>query len=129
MRAAIDAAVESRWLEPAPDSGPWPCDAAGAAAVTLQPPAAPGVPADLPANDRAMETTGVYASSVALDPSHLQDLVEVLPDVVKAAAGVRLQFRLSVTVGDGGKVDADTVEALNALLREVAPDLRLNPKA
>ena len=129
LRAAIDAAVESRWLEPTPDSGPWPCDAAGAASVTLQPPAAQGVPADLPANDRAMETPRVYASSVDLDPSHLQDLVEVLPDVVKAAAGVRLQFRLSVTVGDGGKVDADTVETLNALLREVAPALRLNPKA
>ena len=45
---------------------------------------------------------------------------------MKAAAGVPLEFRLDVTVGDSGKdVDSDTVESVDKLLREVSPDLRL----
>ena len=54
------------------------------------------------------------------------DLVDALPEIVKAAAGVPLEFRLDVTVGDSGKdVDSDTVESVEKLLREVSPDLRL----
>jgi uncharacterized protein len=42
MRRAIDDAIASRWLELAPGSGTWPCDFAGAAAVTLKQPAVGG---------------------------------------------------------------------------------------
>ena len=71
------------------------------------------------------ERTGVYTSSVELDPSNLQDLIEVLPDIIKAAAGVPLQFKLSVTLGDGQEVGSDTIESLNTLLEEVSANLRL----
>jgi hypothetical protein len=68
---------------------------------------------------------GVYTSAAALEPSALQDLVDVLPDVIKAAAGVPLQFQLSVTLGDGQVVGSETVESINKLLEEVSADLRL----
>ena len=56
----------------------------------------------------------------------LQDLVDGLPEIVKAAAGVPLAFKLDVTLGDSGKdVDSDTLESIDKLLREVSPDLRL----
>ena len=122
LRRAIDDAVSSRWLEVVPDGGAWPCDAAGAAAVTLKP------PADFDPVS-VSETKGVYTSSAVLAPDALQDLTDALPDIVKAAAGVPLGFRLEVTLGSGKdkEVASETVESINELLKEVSPDLRLRP--
>ena len=118
LRRAIDDAVASRWLEAAPGGGPWPCDAAGAAQVTLRRP-------DAFRPVSVAERPEAYTSSATLDPAALQDLVEVLPAVVKAAAGVPLAFRLDVTLGEEQAVDAETVAAVDALLQDVSRDLRL----
>ena len=75
--------------------------------------------------EKVKERPGVYTSSAELDPSSLQDLIDVLPEIVKAAAGVPLQFRLSVTLGDGQEVAPETVESLNGLLEDVSANLRL----
>ena len=127
LRDGIDGAIKASWLALAPGSGSWPCDAAGASAVTLRQPETPaGRNGPLPAGPMQIsERTGVYTSSVELDPSNLQDLIEVLPDIIKAAAGVPLQFKLSVTLGDGQEVGSDTIESLNTLLEEVSANLRL----
>ena len=118
LRRAIDDAVTSRWLEVAPGSAAWPCDASGAAAVTLRPPA--GFKPE-----SVSETSGAYTSSAVVEPDGLQDLVDALPEIVKAAAGVALEFRLDVTLGDGKEIAPDTVESINELLKDVSPDLRL----
>ena len=61
-----------------------------------------------------------------LDPGALQDLVDALPDIVKAAAGLPLEFRLDVKLGAGVKeVESSTVESIDRLLRDVSPDLGL----
>ncbi len=127
LRDGIDGAIKASWLALAPGSGSWPCDAAGASAVTLRQPETPaGRNGPLPAGPMQIsERTGVYTSSVELDPSNLQDLIEVLPDIIKAAAGVPLQFKLSVTLGDGQEVGSDTIESLNTLLEEVSANFRL----
>jgi hypothetical protein len=52
-------------------------------------------------------------------------LVEVLPDLLKIAAGVPLQFRLSITLGDSQEVAVATVDTVNRLLGEVNTELRL----
>jgi hypothetical protein len=70
---------------------------------------------------------GVYTSTAALQPAALQDLVDVLPDVVKAAAGVPLQFQLQVTLGDGEEIASGKVEEINKLLESESPDLRVRP--
>jgi hypothetical protein len=36
MRHAIDDAIKARWLELAPNSGPWPCDMVAASAIILK---------------------------------------------------------------------------------------------
>ena len=95
------------------------------AAVTLKPPAALGGMEDSPRGGYAAKKKGVYTASAALEASALQDLVDVLPDLVKAAAGVPLRFDLSVTLGDGQEVGKEAVEAMNKLLEEVNADLRL----
>ena len=68
---------------------------------------------------------GAYTSSAALKASALQDLVDVLPDIIKVAAGVPLQFQLCVTLGDGQEIASETVAAINKLLEEVSSDLLL----
>lgn len=49
----------------------------------------------------------------------------MLPNVVKAAAGVPLQFQLQISLGDGQDVGSETIESINTLLDEVSPRLRL----
>ena len=125
LRDGIAGALKAHWLEVAPGSGPWPCEAAGASAVILKQPETPTNRTDSRPGEEVKEQPGVYTSSAQLDPAGLQDLTEVLPEIVKVAANVSLQFRLSVTVGDGQAVDAETVESLNTLLEEVSENLRL----
>ena len=119
LHRAVDDAIASRWLETAAGSGQWPCELAGAATVTLR------VPAKfepIPVSDQK----ATYGASAALDPASLQDLVEALPDIVKAAAGVPLEFRLDVKLGESGKdVDTETVDSIDELLKGVSPDLHL----
>lgn len=68
---------------------------------------------------------GAHTGAAILEPNELQDLVDALPDVVKAAAGVPLQFRVHITLGDGGEVPSETLTSLNELLEGVSADLRL----
>ena|SRR5271157_2809638 len=63
----------------------------------------------------------------ALEPFRFQDLVDVLPDIIKAAAGLTLRFELSVTLGDGDNVPPEMLNAVNNLLEEVSQDLTLKP--
>ena len=122
LRRAVDDAIASRWLETTPGSDAWPCDVAGAAAVVLRPVAFERSSV----TPKAAESRAAYTCSAVLDPAALQDLIDALPDIVKSAAGVPLEFRLDVALGDGGKdVAADTVASIDDLLREVNPDLRL----
>jgi hypothetical protein len=124
MRRAIGDAITSRWLELAPGSGPWPSEMAGAAAVTLKQPAAMDDPPS--PGEYVSRPQGIFHASAAVEASAFQDLVEVLPDLIKLAAGIPLQFRLSVTLGDGQEVGNETVVAVNKLLEEVSADLRLS---
>ncbi|MCY4229590.1 MAG: hypothetical protein OXF26_01645, partial [Alphaproteobacteria bacterium] len=124
FRRALDDAFASRWLERTPDSGPWPCDAVGAAAVTLIAPKRESV---IKEDGEGIEggPPGALIGSADLDPHELQDLVEVLPDVVAKAAGVSLKFYLRITLGDGADVPTEVRSSLNELLEGVNADLRL----
>ena len=124
LRRAIDNALAARWLERTPDGGPWPCEAAGASAVTLK---QPDTRKDVSEKKGAYVPIprGAYTGSAVLEPNELQDLVDALPDVVKTAAGVPLQLRVHITLGDGGDVASETLTSLNELLESVSAGLRL----
>ena len=121
LRQAIDDALGARWLALAPGSGPWPCEAGGAGTVTLKEPDAvtsitdPPDPVPKPA----------HTASADLEPNELQDLVDALPNVIKAAAGVPLRLHLRITLGDGGEVPPEAVTPVNAILEGIRPELRL----
>jgi hypothetical protein len=125
MRQAVEAGITSRWLELAPESGPWPCDVAGAPSVILKQPAASGAAEPKPAGGYVTRPAGVYHASAALEPSAFQDLAEALPDLLKITAGLPLKFSLSVTLGDGQEIEPATVDSVNQLLEQVNAELRL----
>ena len=123
LRRAVDDAIASRWLETTPGGGAWPCDVSSAGTVSLRPPAGFNPTSVTPT---VPTITAGYGSSAVLDPAALQDLVDALPEIVKAAAGLPLEFRLDVKLGSGVKdVGSDTLESLDELLRGVSPDLSL----
>jgi hypothetical protein len=109
----------------APDSGPWPCEMAAASTVTLKQPAATGGTVGPSAGGGVSRPKGVYTSSAALEPAVLQDLVDALPDIVNAAAGISLRFQLEISLGMGESLSPSKVEEINTLLGSVSPELRM----
>ena len=58
LRDGIDGALKAGWLEIAPGSGAWPCDAAGASAVTLKQPETPTGPPGSRPGEKVEEKRG-----------------------------------------------------------------------
>jgi Protein of unknown function (DUF499) len=123
LRRAIDDSIKARWIELAASSSLWPCEMAAASTVTLRPPAASGGKADSASGAYGPKSKGIYTSSAVLQPNELQDLVDVLDDIVKAAVGVPLRFQLQISLGDGDDIGSAKVEEVNKLLEAVSPDL------
>ncbi|MCL5107378.1 MAG: DUF499 domain-containing protein [Chloroflexi bacterium] len=123
VRQAVDGALRARLLERAADSGAWPCDLAGASALklrvpTVQPPIITPPPVTTP-------KPGVLVAEAELQTGEIQNLAEVVGDIIKAAAGYDLKFRLTVELGGKTKPPAEVVEKVNTLLKEVAPQFRI----
>jgi hypothetical protein len=119
---AIDDAVKARWIELT--SIAWPCEMAAASTVTMRQPSAAGMEEPVKGG-YVSKPTGVYTATADLQPAALQDLVDILPDVVKAAAGILLQFQLQVTLGTGEEISAGKLEEINKLLESVNSELRM----
>ena len=81
LRRAIDDALGARWLERAPGSGPWPCDAAGASAVTLKQPDTRKDVSDQGGDYRPIPR-GAHTGAAVLEPNEL-------PRPRRCAAGCR----------------------------------------
>jgi hypothetical protein len=122
LRRAIDDAIRARWIELAANSSSWPCEMAAASTVTLRQPA-PII--DTGGGTVVAKPKGVYLSSAEIQPNELQDLVDVLDDIVKAAVGVPLRFQLQISLGGGEDIEVAKVEAVNKLLESVSSQLRL----
>jgi hypothetical protein len=80
--------------------------------------------ADSAASAYVSKPKGVYTSSALLPPNQLQDLVDILDDIVKAAVGVPLRFQLQIYFCDGEDIGLAKVEEVNKLLESVSPALR-----
>jgi hypothetical protein len=65
-----------------------------------------------------------WSAEAALEPLALRDLVRALPDVLKAAVGIPLTFRLHISVS-GQELEPTVIDTINTLLKKVSPDLRL----
>jgi hypothetical protein len=113
VKGALDQAFNEGLLERTPDSGPWPCDSTGAAAVTVR----------RPARMRAM--TGARAVEVPLTEEVLKGLADRFEALKAAAGGEDFRLILRAELGLERKVPDATVAALSAILKEIAEGLRL----
>jgi hypothetical protein len=120
VRAAIDGAVRTQQLECTTDSGPWPCEFAGAQNVKLRLPSAPPRP-ERPTPPKP----GTRVAEADLRPNEIQDLADQIGEITKAAVGLDLRFHLRVEITGDAEIPEDTISAINVLLREVSEDLRL----
>lgn len=126
VRDAIDAAFRARLLERTVGSGDWPCDFSRASSVSV------GVPAG--ATGGPPQTTGAAATdatvrtsqTTALKTNQLQDLVDVLPEVLRATAGLEVRFRVSVEIKGKGRPGDKAVAAVNKLLGSVNEALKID---
>ena len=113
VRDGIGAAVNSRWLVLADDSGPYDCEYGQAAQVVLKrPPVDPPPP---PAAAGAVH-------QAKLDASQIQDLADEVPDLLAAAGGGELRFHVGVTLE--GEVTEKARSELDAVLARVSENLK-----
>jgi hypothetical protein len=126
---ALRGAFQARFLERTEDSGPWPCDTAGARMVrvrlpvfqyTQTPPPAPS-----PTGVREVRRPGVRSAESVLQPNELQDLIEKVGDLMNTTTAYGIQFTLRVDVGTENPATDEVVAAVNALLRDVHAALEL----
>jgi Protein of unknown function (DUF499) len=125
VRNAIDGALRTRMLERAVESGPWPCDGAGAAHLKLALPGKP-VTVKLPDVEPPVVTRpGVRVAVADVDIGQFQDLADQLGEVKKAAAGFDLKLQVRIELSGAKPVPPAIVDRLNNLLRVISKDLIL----
>jgi hypothetical protein len=122
VRDAIDSAFRARLLERAPESGDWPSDFAKAASVSILVPQGGGATGPSPGTPTPADATLRTSAPVPLKANQLQDLVDVLPDVLKAAAGLDVTFRVAVELKGKGRPTDKAVAAVNASLQAAHED-------
>ncbi|NUQ79326.1 MAG: hypothetical protein HUU21_37930 [Polyangiaceae bacterium] len=113
VRSALEEAFQAGLLERTPDSGAFPCDSAGAAALKVRKPG------------RVTAMTGARAVEVALTGEVLKRLADRFEALSEAAGENDFRLILRAELGLERKVPDETVEALGAILSEIAEALRL----
>ena len=114
VRQALADALRLGILEMGLASGPWPCDQRGAATVKLQ-------AIKLGARQQPNTSIGTRAATAELETHQVQDLAERIDELRKATAGHQLRIKVTVEIGESGKVPDDVIAEVNALLRVVRP--------
>ncbi len=126
VREGISAAVDARWLVRPQGSGPVECTYDQAPKVILEKPeAATAIP---PGSDPPIRPPGapVPPDSVALDHAQMQDLLDRVPELLRAVGSAELRF--DVRVSARGELADERGERADGILGEVAPGLKLARK-
>ncbi len=122
VRTAIGEGIRAQWLELAEGSAPLDTDLSGAQGVLLQKPTAKPVGVR-DGTDEYRE--GVLAAEATLEGYGIQDLAELMPEILEAAAGDRIVFKVRIEFGGDVEPDREKVERINELLSEALEELRL----
>lgn len=123
VRDAIDGAIRARFLEPTLDSGPWPCDYAGAKTVKLRVPAEQTA---APPLDRLPEPNlGVMVAEAELRPNEIKVLADQIGAIIKAADGLDLKFHIRIELGGSPSPSEDTAAKINQLLKKISISSKL----
>ena len=119
VRDVIDAALRASFIMLDTDSGPWPCELAGAQNVRLKVPSGPLPPKKEPEKPKR---PGFFLAEAELEPNQIQDLGEVIPELLKlkAKANLNVKFRIRLEVGNEAQPpDQAVIDQINELLEGV----------
>ncbi len=125
VKDVITNAVNARFLELDPLSGPWPCDYHSANQVILRP------TTDYPVKESGpgpIRDSNIAFAETELKSGEIQDLGDEIPRLldIKAKKNVPLKFIVRLECGDNKqKPDPETIAELNQVLKNVNEDLKL----
>jgi hypothetical protein len=128
VRDVIGGALQARFVVLAPDSSPWPCELPGAQNVKINLAPAGGkvgvagnggglIAGVKVGGDR--QHTHVLIASADFEPSEIQDLADLVPQLLefRTKAQLPLRFQVRLEVGDGTqKPSAEAAAELNKLI-------------
>ena len=121
VKSALDEGIRARWLELSPQSAPWPSDLAGAQHVLLRKAETriAGVGEIVP-----YRTDGKLVAEATLEAGGIQDLVELIPEILKARGDTSLIFKVLIELGGDEEPDKEVVESIGGLLKKVSEDFK-----
>ena len=124
VQPAINSAIQTRWIELAPESFPWPCDFGNAQTVIVQ--AATTQPVNGGGHNRDVQKRlGTVTAEATLEANGIQDLADQIPEMAMAAVGLELKFNVQIELSGDNPPELSIVEAINSLLAAVSEDLEL----
>jgi hypothetical protein len=122
VRATIDAALQTRYVERATGSGVWPCDYGAAGSARFKVAAAQPVPIPKPPD---AAKPGTRVAQADLKHNQVQDLADVMGDLLKAKANYDLRFHVRIEIAGKLPPPDATVDAINKVLAKVSKDMRV----
>jgi hypothetical protein len=125
VRKAIDGAFRASYMKPSVDSREWPTDRSGADQVKIETP-----PKEDDSGGGTEETppdggygSGVKHTSGELEVDEIQNLADEVGELVSAAAGHGIRFKINIEAGTEESVPEDVKARLNEALRRVSEKL------
>lgn len=112
VRNALDEGFRLGLIERAIDSGIWPCDMGGAGSVKI-------LLRSVEAKDKQPQPYGAKVASAELETHEVQDLADQIDALREATAGHHFRIRVTVEIGEGGKVDQAVLDKVNSVLGQV----------
>jgi hypothetical protein len=122
VETAVSGAISYGFLRSLPGPVTWPCQQHEAGAMQLGLPLTGAVNGgkDPGAGQLPQQTSGIW--SATLDSSQLANIVEAMGEILAAAGGHELRFRLSVEGADGTDPKPDIRKQLLDALRTAVPE-------
>lgn len=129
VRDVITGALHARFLEIAPGSGAWPCEfpAAQSAIFKVITGTTDGGSGG-GTSGRSASTSKKLVADAELEPSEIQDLGDIMPDLLKLKAKMNIPFlfHFRIEMGDGNTPPSPEVaKEANKLLKAVKDNLQL----
>lgn len=126
VKDVITASINARFMELDGTSGGWPCDYPAAQSIKLKVASGPSRP--LGVRDIGSATPSCLVAYAELEPSEIQDLGDIVPQLleIKAKADIPIKFLVRIELGDGKEAPPDdVVKRINELLSNMKDSFRL----
>jgi hypothetical protein len=128
VKDVISGALQARFIEIAEDPGTWPCDFPNAQFAKFK---VTSVIYGSGAGAGGVGSGGakVLVASADLEPSQLQELGDVVPELlkIKARTNTPIRFHVRIDVGDGKTLpSANMAQEVNTVLKNVKDDFEIH---